>query len=113
MALLIEKETELGVPATYWRIPFCGYNFDNKEFTAVLHGHVSEETRRIGKRPLVEYHFTVREERNGEQVKTKMYFGNQREMEADNFLYPAEIDRIYIYDLLRNNVPFFCGAENV
>jgi len=112
MALQIEKPSPFGVSAKYWRIVFYQYDLDKPEFVCVLHAYIDEQARCNGSKPLMEVHFTVRRERNGNEHTVKMYFGNETTMEGDTFVFPAEIDRIYLYDLLRNEVPFFTGADD-
>lgn len=109
MALLLEKETPIGVSANYWRIVTYQYDFTKPEFIAIIHGYISKEGRYKGLRPLIDTQLVVRIEQNGDKVGVKMYFDNQI-YDGDLFIFPVEIDRTYLYDLLRDNVPFFCGA---
>lgn len=113
MALIIKKPTQLGVDANYWRIPsYCYNSIDKKEFSCIVHAHIDEGTFLKGAKPLEIYDFIVRYEVNGDSKSTALYFGMEPRLQSDGFPFPAELDRIYLYELLRNNVPFFIGAEN-
>ncbi len=112
MALKISKETALGVNATYWRIPSYQIDFDGKEFSCLLKGYIDEGKYLQGASPLVTKSFTVRFERNANDEYYALYLGHEPMLKADEFPFPFEIDRVYLYGLLLNNVPFFCGAEN-
>lgn len=52
MALALEQDTDFGAAATYHRIVTANVYYADGCADIVVHGYVSEEARRVGKRPV-------------------------------------------------------------
>lgn len=52
MALEIEKETDFGVPALYWRFGYYADNLRARSAVVTLHGYASPEARHAECEPL-------------------------------------------------------------
>lgn len=53
MALELKKETNLGVPAVYWRVVGITVDASGKRFAAQVVGYLDAEARKSNKQPLV------------------------------------------------------------
>lgn len=54
MALLIEKQTHFGIPASYWRIISAQIDFGRNEMKVFMAGYASEEARNAGANPITQ-----------------------------------------------------------
>lgn len=54
MALLIEKQTPFGIPASYWRIISAQIDFGRNEMKVFMAGYASEDARNAGADPLIQ-----------------------------------------------------------
>lgn len=54
MALLIEKQTPFGIPATYWRIISAQIDFGRNDMKVFMAGYASEVARESGAVPITQ-----------------------------------------------------------
>jgi hypothetical protein len=57
MALKIEKDTNYGVSATYWKIIETNINYLSKNSRVVVAGYIDQKARDNGKEPLAGFGF--------------------------------------------------------